>query len=187
MAQNDALSTGGMALTSRLPLAYDRSNGGGEPRIARSRAPRRVIVPRKPGEKGTLMKRLLGLAVSVSTLLLMTACDTALIVGNKTIGIRSGEFIYTDGFLRATYTSALDSVWNACEKTLADLKATEVTRLRKIATGDFTAVVQDEKVLISVEYVEKNLTAVSVRTGTAGNNLASQLIQDRIAGNLKKP
>jgi hypothetical protein len=131
--------------------------------------------------------KLLGLAMLVSALLAMTACDTALTVGSKTVGIRSGEFIYTDGYLRTTYPFPIDVIWEACEKTLTDLKATEITRIRKIATGTFTAMIQDEKVQISVDYVEKAMTSVSIMTGTGGNNLASQLIHDRIAVNLKKP
>jgi hypothetical protein len=133
-----------------------------------------------------MKKRCLWLALTVSVLLMTTACDTALTVGSKTIGVRSGEFIYTDGYLRATYTFPIEVVWKACEKTLADLKATEVSRIKKIATGTFTAMIQDEKVTISVDYIEKEMTSVSIMTGTGGNNLASQLIHDRIAGNLKK-
>ena len=131
--------------------------------------------------------RLLWVILLSSALLLITACDTALTVGSKTVGIRSGELIYTDGYLRATYTFPFDTVWMACEKTLTDLKATDVERIKKIATGSFVAMVQDEKVQISVQYVEKDLTAVSIMVGTAGNTLASQLIQDRLAGFLKTP
>ena len=120
-------------------------------------------------------------------LLLATSCDTALTVGSKTLGIRSGELIYTDGYLRATYTFPMDSVWMACEKALTSLKATDVERIRKISMGTFVAMVQDEKVRISVDYVEKEMTAVSVMVGASGNSLASQLIQDRIAGFLKTP
>jgi hypothetical protein len=122
----------------------------------------------------------------IPALLAIAACDTALTVGSRTIGIRSGEFIYTDGYLRTTYQFPMEKVWSACDKTLADLKATDVDRIKKIATGNFTAFVQDEKVRISVEYVEKEITAVSVMVGS-GNNLASQLIHDRIANILKAP
>ncbi|MHB8908900.1 MAG: DUF3568 family protein [Syntrophales bacterium] len=122
----------------------------------------------------------------IPALLTIAACDTALTVGSKTIGIRSGEFIYTDGYLRTTYNFPMEKVWAACEKTLTDLKATDVERIKKIATGNFTAFVQDEKVRISVEYVEREMTAVSVMVGS-GNNLASQLIHDRIANILKTP
>ena len=121
----------------------------------------------------------------VPALLMIAGCDTSLTVGAKTIGIRSGEFIYTDGHLRATYTFPFDKAWTACEKTLAGMKATDVDRIRKIAQGKFTAEIQDEKVLITVDYVEKEITAISVMVGSGGNNLASQLIHDRIASNLK--
>jgi hypothetical protein len=136
-------------------------------------------------EKGWIMKRtLLGTIFLVSALLLITGCDTSLTVGAKTIGIRSGEFIYTDGYLRATYLFPFDKVWTACDKALTGMKATDVGRIRKIAQGSYTAMIQDEKVKISVDYVEKEITAVSIMVG-AGNNLASQLIHDRIANTLR--
>jgi hypothetical protein len=123
----------------------------------------------------------------VTALLAIAACDTALSVGSKTIGFRSGEFIYTDGYLRTTYTFPVEKVWAACDKTLTDLKATEVDREKSIATGKFTAFILDDKVRISVEYVERNITAVSIMVGPSGNNLASKLIHDRIANELTKP
>ena len=123
----------------------------------------------------------------VTALLTIAACDTALSVGSKTIGIRSGEFIYTDGYLRTTYAFPMEKVWAACDKTLTDLKATDVEREKSIATGKFTAFIQDDKVRISVEYVERDITAVSIMVGPSGNNLASKLIHDRIANQLKTP
>ena len=134
-----------------------------------------------------MKRKLLGLMLLVPALLLITACDTALTVGTKTIGIRSGEFIYTDGYLRATYIFPFEKVWAACEKTVTDLKAVDVERVKKIATGNLTAMIQDDKVRISVEYVEKGMTAVSIMVGPSGSNLASQLIHDRIANVLKNP
>lgn len=134
------------------------------------------------------MKRMLiRLILLVTAILMIAACDTALTVGRKTIGIRSGEFIYTDGYLRATYIFRFEKVWSACEKTLTDLKATDVERIQKIATGNLTALIQDDKVRITVDYVEKEMTAVSVMAGPSGSTLASQLIHDRIATILKNP
>ena len=134
-----------------------------------------------------MKKRLLWTAFLIPALLLIAGCDTALTVGDKTVGIRSGELIYTEGYLRATYHFPLDGVWLACERTLSGLKAMDVERIRKIAQGDFTAMIHDEKVRISVDYVEREITAVSVMVGTSGNNLASQLIHDRLATILKTP
>ncbi len=134
-----------------------------------------------------MKRRLWKTALLIPALLLIAGCDTTLTVGAKTIGIRSGEFIYTDGYLRATYLFPFDQVWPACEKTLSGMKATNIERIRKIAQGTFTAIIQDEKVRISVDYVEKEITAVSIMVGTSGNNLASQLIHDRLATMLKTP
>ncbi len=130
---------------------------------------------------------LLRFMLLIPALLTIAACDTALSVGSRTIGVRSGEFIYTDGYLRAIYNFPLEKVWLACEKTLTDLKATDVERIKKIATGNFTAFILDDKVRVSVEYVEKEMTAVSIMVGSSGNNLASQLIHDRIGNILKTP
>jgi hypothetical protein len=132
-----------------------------------------------------MKKRLLWTAFLIPALLLIAGCDTALTVGDKTVGIRSGELIYTEGYLRATYNFPLDRVWLACERTLSGMKAMDVERIRKIAQGNFTALIHDEKVRISVDYVEREITAVSVMVGTSGNNLASQLIHDRLAATLK--
>ena len=125
--------------------------------------------------------------ILVPALLIITACDTSLSVGRKTIGIRSGEFIYTDSYLRATYPFPFEKVWSACIKTLIDLNAVDGEQERKIATGELTALIQDDKVRISVDYVEKEITAVSIMAGASGNALASQLIHDRIAAVLKNP
>ncbi len=123
----------------------------------------------------------------VTALLAIAACDTSLSVGSRTIGIRSGEFLYTDGYLRTTYAFPLEKVWAACDKTLAELKAVDVEREKAIATGKFTAFIQDDKVRINISYVERDITAVEIMVGPSGNNLASRLIHDRIANQLKTP
>jgi hypothetical protein len=131
--------------------------------------------------------KLLRFLLLLPAFLMIAACDTALTVGTRTIGIRSGEFVYTDGYLRATYNFPFDKVWAASEKTLTDLKAADVERIKKIATGSLTAFILDDKVRLSVEYVEKGMTAVSIMVGPSGNNLASQLIHNRIGNILKMP
>jgi hypothetical protein len=146
------------------------------------------IITNRREEKGQTMKMtFLRCALLFSTLLPITACDTSLSVGSRTIGIRSGEFLYTDGYLRTTYTAPLEKVWAACDKTLTELKAVDVEREKAIATGTYTALIQDDKVRVSVEYVEREITAVSIMVGPSGNNLASQLIHDRIAAALTRP
>ena len=118
---------------------------------------------------------------------LLCGCDAALVMNGKIMGVSSGRFIYQDGYLITNYKTDINSVWAACEKTLKDLKAVDVQKDRKIATGSIKAIIQDEKVTILVEYVERDLTTVSVIVGMVGNNMASRMIQDRIADNITKP
>ncbi len=125
--------------------------------------------------------------MAAAALALLSGCDTALSVGSKTVGIRSGSFIYEDGYLRATYHVPFEIAYAACEKTLAGMKATDIGQSRKIAHGEFTAMLHDEKIKINVDYVEKGTAAVSVMAGTAGNKIAAQLIHDRLADTMKSP
>ena len=117
----------------------------------------------------------------------LAACDTALVIGSHTMGIQSGRFIYTDGSLSTLYHAPLDRAWNACEETLKEMKATDIEKQRKIAGGTLTAVAQEEKIVITLEYNTKDETDVSVQVGMGGNILASQLIHQKIAKALETP
>ena len=72
------------------------------------------------------------------------------------------------------------------EKTVAGLHGTKVEPVKEISQGTINTVIDDEKVRISVNYKERNLTSVAIRVGLYGNKLSSQLMHDRIAENLKK-
>ena len=119
-------------------------------------------------------------------LLLLAGCNAAINMNGKVAGISSGRFVYQDGDLTSNYKADIDLVWKACEKSVAELKATDIQKERKISSGIIKAIIQDEKVTIKVEYVDKDLTSVSVFVGVVGNNMASRLIHDRIISNLAK-
>jgi len=137
-------------------------------------------------ERSIMSKSVQQIAMIFISILLIAGCDTAFVVGGRTVGISSGQFIYTEGLLTMEYNLPFEEVWKACEKTLADMKASGVETNRKIATGKITATIEDEKVVISIEYVSKDTTTVSIRVGIGGNNLASQLIHEKISHNLWK-
>jgi hypothetical protein len=118
--------------------------------------------------------------------LLLNGCDAAINMNGKIASINSGKFLYQDGNLVSNYKANIDMVWQACEKSVSELKATDIQKERKISTGMIKAVIQDEKVVIKVEYIDRDLTSVSVFVGTVGNNMASRLIHDKIIGNLGK-
>jgi uncharacterized protein YceK len=117
-------------------------------------------------------------------LLLLAGCNAVINMNGKVAGISSGRFVYQDGNLTSNYKTDIDLVWTACEKSVTELKATDIQKERKISTGMIKAVIQDEKITIKVEYVEKDLTSVSVFVGVVGNTMASRLIHDKIIGNL---
>ncbi|NLN38584.1 MAG: DUF3568 family protein, partial [Smithella sp.] len=75
-------------------------------------------------------------------------------------------------------------VWSACEKAVADLRGTEVQPAKEIAQGKITALINDEKVRISVIYRGKQQTSVAIRVGIFGNQLSSQRLNDKIAAYL---
>ena len=119
-------------------------------------------------------------------LLLLAGCNAAINMNGKVAGISSGRFVYQDGNLTSNYKADIDLVWMACEKLVTELKATDIQKERKISMGTIKAVIQGEKVVISVEYVDRDLTSVSVFVGVVGNNMASRLIHDKIISNLAK-
>lgn len=116
--------------------------------------------------------------------LILTGCNAAINLQGKVAGISYGKFFYQDGNFISEYKADIDLVWRACEKSMIDLKATDIQKERKISTGVIKAVIQEEKAIIKVEYVDRNLTSVSVFVGTVGNNMASRLIHEKIIGNL---
>lgn len=118
---------------------------------------------------------------------LLAGCNAAVNMNGKVMGVNSGQFIYQDGNLICSYKADLDRVWRASEATIKELKGTSIQKERKIATGTINAVIQDEKVKISMDYADKNTTSVAVFVGIAGNNMASKLIHEKIARFLVEP
>ncbi len=118
---------------------------------------------------------------------LLFGCNAAMVMNGKVVGVQSGKFIYQDGYLTTQYKADIEPVWKACEKTVTDLKGRDIQKDRRISSGSIKTIISDEKVIILVEYLGKDLISVSVLAGVTGNNIASRLIQDRIAANLAKP
>jgi hypothetical protein len=117
--------------------------------------------------------------------LLISGCAAA-VVGGAALGAGSGTYFYINGEMKTDYYFPFDAVWSACEKTVADMRGLDVERDKMLAKGKIDAVIDDEKVHISVTYKAKNVTTLSIRIGLLGNKLSSQLIHDKILDNLVK-
>ncbi|GAB6271694.1 MAG TPA: hypothetical protein DDZ34_03610 [Syntrophaceae bacterium] len=125
------------------------------------------------------------LMVCLFVLFLLSGC-AALVVGGAAVGAGTGTYFYINGELKTDYIASFDKVWNACEKTVADMRGTEVQPVKEIAKGTITATINDEKVKFEITYRAKNQITVGIRVGLVGNKLSSQLLHDRIADNLSK-
>ena len=130
------------------------------------------------------MLKKIALLVGLLSLTALGGC--AIVAGDTVMGYESGKFIYHDGSLESVYKYPLDQVWDAARKALAELKATDVQPDRKIEKGIIDAVLFEEKVKITMVYLTRTDTTVSVRVGTAGSNVGAKYIHDKIEANLRK-
>ena len=132
-----------------------------------------------------MRKQRFGILLAVMVVFLISGC-AAVVVGGAAAGAASGTYFYINGEMKTDYYASFDAVWSACEKTVADMRGLDVQRDKMLAKGNIEAVIDDEKVQISVTYKAKDVTTVSVRIGLFGNKLSSQLIHDKILDNLAK-
>lgn len=116
---------------------------------------------------------------------LLSACAEALIIG-AAVGSGSGTYLFITGNMTTDYSQSFDATWSACQKTVADMRGLDVLPAKEIGKGSITAMIDDQKVQISIAYKAKNVTSVSVRVGILGNKLSSQHIHDKIGDNLAR-
>ena len=124
--------------------------------------------------------------ICLFVLVLFSGCATAVLIGGAAIGAGTGTYFWVNEELKTDYFASFDQVWNACEKTVADMHGTEVQPAKEIAQGKITAIINDEKVKFDITYRSKNQTSVGIRVGLVGNKMSSQLLHDKIAENLSK-
>ncbi|MDA8124529.1 MAG: DUF3568 family protein [Deltaproteobacteria bacterium] len=117
--------------------------------------------------------------------LALSGC-TAALIGGAAVGAGSGTYFFINGEMKTDYYHSFDSVWSACEKTVADMRGVDVQPSKEIGNGKISTLIDDEKVQIAVTYKAKNVTTVAIRVGLLGNRLSSQLIHDKVGDNLVK-
>lgn len=126
------------------------------------------------------------LVLSLFALFIFSGC-AALITGGVAAGAgTAGTYYYINGELKTDYSYSFDEVWEACERTIAEMKGIEVIPEKEIARGTISTLINDEKIKFDITYKAKNLTTVAIRVGLIGNKLSSQLLHDKIADYLAK-
>lgn len=121
----------------------------------------------------------------IAAVFAVTGC-APIVAGVAAGGAGSGTYFYVKGEMATDYFFSFDRVWTACKKVVADKHGIEVEPYKEISQGTIDAVIDGEKVHISVKYKAKNVTTVSIRVGLVGNRLSSQLLHDKIVDNLLK-
>ena len=116
---------------------------------------------------------------------LISGC-APLVVGGAVVSATSGTYYYVNGELKTDYYYPFDTVWSACEKTVADMRGVDVDPVKEIGTGTISAMIENEKVQFAINYKAKNVTTVAIRVGVIGDKLSSQLLHDKIIENLAK-
>ena len=122
-------------------------------------------------------------------LIVLTCCFSlygcpVLVVGGAAVAGGTGTYYYVEGEMKTDYYFSVDAVWSAVEKTIADMKGSDVEPDKD--GGRIVAVINDEKVTFRLTYKDKDLTTLGVRVGPVGNQAAAKVIQDRVADNLLK-
>jgi hypothetical protein len=129
------------------------------------------------------MKRYSLLLIVLAGVFMLAGCPAAL-VGGAAVGGGSGAYFYINGELKTDYPYPFDKAWQACEKTVAYMNATDVFPEKEISKGAIQAIIDGERVRFVVEYKTKDLTTVSIRVGIIGNKSASQRLHDKVAAYL---
>ncbi|MDP1991587.1 MAG: DUF3568 family protein [Syntrophales bacterium] len=130
-----------------------------------------------------MRKRINWVVLLVMGAFMISGCAVAL-VGVAAVGAGSGTYYYINGEMKTDYYQSFDATWSACQRSVADMRGVDVEQDKEIGNGKIAAVINDEKVKITVLYKAKNVTTVSIRIGLLGDKLASQLIHDKIGDNL---
>jgi len=131
-----------------------------------------------------MLKKKTSLLMLVSSLMIISACGSEILVIGGMLGAGAGTYYYIDHELVTDYQAPIDKVWSACEKTVADMRGKEVEPNREIGAGTIHAVINDDTVKFRISYKARDLTTVGIRVGLLGNKASSQIIHDKIQENL---
>ncbi|HJX35308.1 MAG TPA: DUF3568 family protein [Desulfatiglandales bacterium] len=118
--------------------------------------------------------------------LCMTGCPPMAFLGGAAAGI--GAYKYINEILTVVYEAPFDDTWDASIKALEDMGFTIENQTKELGSGRISTR-EDEKnkkVNLTLQYKSPQETEVKIRVGLLGDENASNVIKDRIAGFLYK-
>ncbi|MBS0663950.1 MAG: DUF3568 family protein [Verrucomicrobia bacterium] len=100
-------------------------------------------------------------------------------------GAGAGAVAYIRGDLNATLDSSFDHTFKASQRAVQQLEFAKVSEAKDALLGKITVRnAADKKIEIKIERAGDNLTKVSIRVGTFGDETLSMAILDKIKSNL---
>lgn len=123
------------------------------------------------------------LLLAVSPLIL-TGCLAAAAVGGAAAA-GAGTVAYIKGELKATEEASLDKTWEATVGAVDELNFLLINKIKDAVSAELEAKTADNKtVKIELKRVTENLTDISIRIGTFGDETLSRYILSKIEARL---
>lgn len=131
-------------------------------------------------------KKWLLIALLGITPLINNGCVAAAVGGAAGAAAGAGTIAYIKGELKATEAYNVPTVWKATEKAVDELKLVVTDKYSDATAGKLEAMTADnKKVRISLKRQGDNITEITIRVGTFGDEELSRFILSKIQKNLK--
>lgn len=130
-------------------------------------------------------QKLLILLLLAACPFILTGCLAAAAVGGAAAAAGAGTVAYIKGELKATEEASLNKAWAATVAAVDDLQFIVINKIKDDVSGELEAKTADNKtVKIKLNRVTDNLTDISIRIGTFGDESLSRYILSKIEARL---
>lgn len=110
----------------------------------------------------------------------MNSGCAAVLVGGAAAG-GAGAVLYIKGELHSTEDVSLDRAWNATQAAIKDMGFTVTAKDKDAVSAELVALTADnKKISIILNRKADNVTEISIRVGTFGDESMSRLILEKI-------
>lgn len=118
--------------------------------------------------------------------LINNGCVAAAVGGAAGAAAGAGTIAYIKGELKSTEAYNVPTVWKATEMAVDELQLVVTDKYSDETAGKLEAITADnKKVRISLKRVGDNITEITIRVGTFGDEELSRFILSKIQKNLK--
>lgn len=129
-------------------------------------------------------QKLLILLLLAASPFILTGCLAAAAVGGAAAA-GAGTVAYIKGELKATEEATLDKTWEATVGAVDELDFLVINKIKDAVSAELEAKTADNKtVKIELTRVTENLTDISIRIGTFGDETLSRYILSKIEARL---